>query len=98
MCASVLSASRRMAGSRTRGKAIPAAEKTRKLLGKNAAEAVAVLVGLMRDATQKPELRMKAAESILDRVCGKAGGTASAPGDTIPDCVRFEGELEEWSR
>ncbi len=87
-----------MAGSRGRGKALPAAEKTRKLLGKSAAEAVAVLVTLMRDTTQKPELRMKAAESILDRVCGKAGSTAPSAGEGIPDCVRFEGELEEWSR
>ncbi len=87
-----------MAGSRTRGKALPAAEKTRKLLGKSAAEAVAILVALMRDGSQKPELRMKAAESILDRVCGKAGSAASAPAEGIPESVRFEGELEEWSR
>ena len=87
-----------MAGSRTRGKALPAAEKTRKLLGKSAAEAVAVLVALMRDTTQKAELRMKAAESILDRVCGKAGSTVPSSTEGIPDSVRFEGELEEWSR
>ena len=87
-----------MAGSRTRGKALPAAEKTRKLLGKSAAEAVAVLVCLMRDEGQKAELRMKAAESILDRVCGKAGNTVSSVGEGIPESVRFEGELEEWSR
>ena len=87
-----------MAGSRTRGKALPAAEKTRRLLGKSAAEAVAVLVALMRDTTQKAELRMKAAESILDRVCGKAGSAASSVGEGIPDSIRFEGELEEWSR
>lgn len=87
-----------MAGSRTRGKAIPAAEKTRKLLGKSAAEAVEVLVTLMRDTSQKAELRMKAAESILDRVCGKAGSTTGAPAEGIPESVRFEGELEEWSR
>ena len=87
-----------MAGSRTQGKALPAAEKTRRLLGKSAAEAVAVLVALMRDTTQKAELRMKAAESILDRVCGKAGSTAASSGEGIPDSIRFEGELEEWSR
>ena len=87
-----------MAGSRTRGKALSAAEKTRKQLGRSAADAVAVLVTLMRDTTQKPELRMKAAESILDRVCGKAGSTTAAPGEGIPESVRFEGELEEWSR
>ena len=87
-----------MAGSRTRGKGIPAVEKTRRLLGKNAAEAVAVLVALMRDSTQKAELRMKAAESILDRVCGKAGSTVPSGGEGVPDSIRFEGELEEWSR
>ena len=87
-----------MAGSRTRSKGLPAAEKTRRLLGKSAAEAVGVLVSLMRDEGQKPELRMKAAESILDRVCGKAGGMVSAVSDGIPESVRFEGELEEWSR
>ena len=87
-----------MARSKGRGKALPAAEKTRKLLGKSAAEAVSVLVTLMRDPAQKPELRMKAAESILDRVCGKAGSTGGTPAEGIPDCVRFEGELEAWSR
>lgn len=87
-----------MAGSRTRGKALPAAEKTRRLLGKSAAEAVAVLVTLMRDEGQKAELRMKAAESILDRVCGKAGSSPATGTDTFPDSVRFEGELEEWSK
>ena len=51
----------------------------------------------MRDATQKPELRMKAAESILDRVCGKAGSTGGIA-EGIPECVRFEGVLEEWSQ
>lgn len=86
-----------MAGSRTRRES-GAADKTRALLGKSAADAVAVLVGLMRDEGQKPELRMKAAESILDRVCGKAGGTAPVASEGIPDCVRFEGELEEWSQ
>ena len=87
-----------MPESRARGKALPAAEKTRRLLNKSAAQAVAVLVGLMQDAAQKPELRMKAAESILDRVCGKAGSTVSSGSEGIPDSIRFEGELEEWSR
>ena len=84
-----------MAGSRTRGKGIPAAEKTRRLLGRSAAEAVAVLVSLMRDEGQKPELRMKAAESILDRACGKGAGSAAGGGEVS---VRFEGVLDEWSR
>ena len=87
-----------MAGSRARGKAIGAAEKTRKLLGKSAAEAVAILVALMRDEAQKPELRMKAAESILDRVCGKAGSSKESSEPQGVLAVRFEGVLEEWSR
>ncbi len=87
-----------MAGSKKRRESESAAEKTRTLLGKSAADAVSVLVGLMRDEGQKPELRMKAAESILDRVCGKAGGSAPTTSDEIPDHVSFEGVLEEWSR
>ena len=87
-----------MAGSKAQGKTLPAAERTRRALGQSATEAVALLVCLMRDEGQKPELRMKAAESILDRVCGKAGSAVSAPEGGIPESVRFEGELEEWSR
>ena len=87
-----------MAGSRARAKAQSAAQKTRTLLGRSAADAVSVLVTLMRDEGQKPELRMKAAESILDRACGTAlitqSGTASEP----PTSIVFEGVLEEWSR
>lgn len=87
-----------MAGRKAQSKALPAAEKTRRALGKSATEAVAVLISLMRDEGQKPELRMKAAESILDRVCGKAGSQTSGSSEGIPESVRFEGELEEWSR
>lgn len=87
-----------MAGSSKRSERTGAAESTRALLGKSAADAVAVLVTLMRDEAQKPELRMKAAESILDRVCGKAGSGTSGGGEEVPDHVRFEGVLEEWSR
>ena len=83
---------------RTR-EASDAAEKTRKLLALQTPQAVQVLVALMQDEGQKPELRMKAAESILDRVCGKAGSTAGAvAGDTGISTVRFEGVLEEWSQ
>ena len=87
-----------MAGSRGQRKSASEAEKTRALLGKSAADAVAVLVTLMRDEAQKPELRMKAAESILDRVCGKAGSGNGGGGEGIPESVRFEGVLEEWSQ
>ena len=64
----------------------------------SSADAVAVLVSLMMDSEQKSEIRIKVAESILDRVCGKAssgGGEAEVAGNA---CVSFEGVLEEWSR
>lgn len=61
-----------------------------------APRAVSVLASLMQDEGQKPELRVKVAESILDRVLGKSGGTLTGEGNGV--IVRFEGELEEWSR
>ena len=73
------------------------AEEVRRILGSNAPEAVAFLVEIMRDSAQKPELRMKAAESILDRACGKAG-SAPPQGEGGSVSVRFEGVLDEWSR
>ena len=73
-------------------------QSTRELLGQSAPDAVAVLVALMHDTAQKPELRMKAAESILDRVCGKSAGSAQGGSQEIPDHVCFEGVLEEWSQ
>lgn len=73
-------------------------QSTRELLGQSAPDAVAVLVSLMHDEAQKPELRMKAAESILDRVCGKSAGSAQGGSQEIPDHVCFEGVLEEWSQ
>ena len=66
------------------------------LFGSLAPQAVSVLVALMLDTDQKPELRMKAAESILDRLCGKSG--LPAQGEGSGGAIRFEGELEEWSR
>lgn len=87
-----------MARSKARRESEAEAEKTRTLLSKSAADAAAVLVALMRDEAQKPELRMKAAESILDRVCGKAGSGSGGGGEGIPESVRFEGVLEEWSQ
>ena len=68
----------------------------RRVLAQHAEAAIAVLVTLMQDSEQKPELRMKAAESILDRVLGKAGGKEQE-GERVPLEVRFEGALEEWS-
>ena len=53
----------------------------------------------MKDEGQKPELRMKAAESILDRVCGKASAAHhAAQEEKSPTLITFEGVLEEWSR
>lgn len=86
-----------MARSSAQSKPGAAAEKTRRELGKSAVKAVEILVSLMLDEKQKPELRIKAAESILDRVCGKAGSAGAASAEGYPDCVRFEGVLEEWS-
>ena len=74
------------------------AKKVRRLLEERVGDAVAVLVALMQDEGQKPELRMKAAESILDRVCGKAASTAPSGTESAPISVSFEGVLEEWSK
>ena len=74
-------------------------EEGRRLLQERAPEAVAFLVRIMNDEEQKTELRMKAAESILDRACGKA--TAALPEGTVAageETVRFEGVLDEWSQ
>ena len=69
------------------------------MLAAQTGEAVAFLVSVMRDENQKAELRMKAAESILDRACGKASTAApAADTKTQPTTVSFEGGLEEWSR
>ena len=62
---------------------------------RSGAAAVEVIVSLMQDSGVKPELRLKAAESILDRVCGKNAVQPSGDGEAV---VRFEGVLEEWSR
>ena len=74
------------------------AKEMHRLLGRHAADAVEVLLTLMRDEEQKPELRVKVAESVLDRVWGKAGGNAGVVADPpASTTVCFEGVLEEWS-
>lgn len=68
----------------------------KQMLLASGAAAVEVIVSLMQDSDLKPELRLKAAESILDRIGGKNGsleGSSEGAGT-----VRFEGVLEEWSR
>ena len=69
----------------------------RLLLRDAGAAAVTVILALMNDSENKPELRLKAAESILDRALGK---TAAFTPDTGEESgvIRFEGELEKWSR
>ena len=74
------------------------AEEVRRLLSAHAPEAVAFLVAVMRDEEQKPELRMKAAESVLDRACGKATAAVTEQAAAPPVTVTFEGVLEEWSQ
>ena len=88
-----------MAPKGRRRDAADAAAQMRQLLADHTPEAVAVLLSIMRDEAQKPELRMKAAESILDRACGKAIAAKEADAPPAPPAViLFEGELEEWSR
>ena len=71
-------------------------ERVRELLLKRAEAAVELLLSLMQNEELKPEIRMKAAESILDRACGK--GAVGEPKAEGVQTVRFEGVLEEWSR
>ena len=66
------------------------------MLVASGAAAVEVIVSLMQDSGLKPELRLKAAESILDRISGKNGVLEGGGG--CADAMRFEGVLEEWSR
>ena len=73
-------------------------DEVRELLYHCAAEAVAVLQEITADEELKPELRMKAAETILDRVCGKASGAQKRTEADSVVAVTFEGVLEEWSR
>lgn len=68
----------------------------RELLLTSGAEAVRVIVALMQNEELKPELRLKAAESILDRLSGKASLAEASGG--VEGAIKFEGELEEWSR
>ena len=72
------------------GDALP--ENVRALLAAHSTDALMVLVSLMNDTGQKPELRIKAAESVLDRA---TGGIALAGGAAV---ISFEGDLEQWSR
>ena len=69
----------------------------KELLCASGVAAVGVLVSLMQDSNLKPELRLKAAESILDRSAGNTGGLGVGGGD-LQGTVSFEGVLEEWSR
>lgn len=66
------------------------------LLQASGVTAVRVILSLMQDEGVKPELRLKAAESILDRISGK--NALAEQGDGAGGAIKFEGELEEWSR
>ena len=89
-----------MAASRKEhNKSSATAEEMRRLLAERIPEAVDFLLQIMQDEGQKPELRMKAAESILDRACGKASTAQPADGGAAqPISISFEGVLEEWSK
>ncbi len=69
----------------------------RLLLRDAGAAAVTVILALMNDSENKPELRLKAAESILDRALGKTAAFTPDTGEGS-GVIRFEGELEKWSR
>lgn len=88
-----------MAAKRKKAEKSGAVSELRRLLAERVPEAVAFLLQIMRDEEQKPELRMKAAESILDRACGKASSAQPTESEgTAPISISFEGVLEEWSR
>ena len=89
-----------MAASRKKNnKSSATAEEMRRLLAERIPEAVDFLLQIMQDEGQKPELRMKAAESILDRACGKASTAQPTDGGAAqPISISFEGVLEEWSK
>ena len=88
-----------MAAKRQKAEKDGAASELRRLLAERVPEAVAFLLQIMRDEAQKPELRMKAAESILDRACGKASTVQPTESEGVaPISISFEGVLEEWSR
>ncbi|MBQ8351595.1 MAG: hypothetical protein IJW51_04855 [Clostridia bacterium] len=73
----------------------PKAGEAERLLLRSGVAAVEVIVSLMQDCELKPELRLKAAESILDRTFGKKiAQEAEGGGGGV---IRFEGELDAWS-
>ena len=88
-----------MAAKQKRAEKNSAATEMRRLLAERVPEAVSFLLQIMNDEQQKTELRMKAAESILDRACGKASTAQPCEESaTAPIAITFEGVLEEWSR
>ncbi len=63
--------------------------------------AMAFLTALLQNDDVKEELRLKAAGMILERTVPKtaAAKPETAPGAAgAPVTVRFEGDLERWSR
>ena len=67
----------------------------RELLQERGVQAVTFLADLMSNPDARPERRFKAAEKILDRALEEKEGAVRAP---EPQVIRFEGELDEWSR
>ena len=75
-----------------------ASDPARSLLDERGFEAIAFLLEVMHDENVKTELRVKAAESILDRAYGKCHATSGSTAPVVQADVRFEGVLEEWSQ
>lgn len=65
------------------------------LLHKGGVQAMGFLTELISDPEAKPELRLKAAEKVLERALENSEAAVSAPEQQV---IAFEGELDEWSR
>lgn len=66
---------------------------------KAAQQAMAFLTSLLENDEVKEETRLKAAGMILDRTVPKTtSGKPAEAKESAPAAVKFEGELETWSR
>lgn len=66
---------------------------------KAARQAMEFLTRLLEDDEVKEETRLKAAGMILDRTVPKtAANKPAGEREAAPAAVKFEGDLERWSR
>lgn len=69
----------------------------RELLKASSMQAVEVLIQVMEDENTKPELRVKCAEGIMDRVYGKSA-TAIEDIDNSSISITLEGEVGDYAK